>query len=241
MVHRSWLASLSGWSAGCSRSSSLGCRRHLRLVVVRNPQRDRNQEERTRRHHHDGPGGEAFAENLKSEECAEAQKLAHEGYAYEHPAIAQAVGDAVQEGKPGLVSRGEGLGPSHEDAVGDYKAYVGTELLGNGGLVGFEQDVHDDDVKGEDENLDNHAHLAGDEIFEQGKGPGTHGCGEGDAQHHDEGIAEIVGHRQGRAYTEDLDEDGVVRPEPFPEHFAGGTHRLPPISFTAARALATRI
>ena len=92
-----------------------------------NPDDASNGDERHRRQNHKAVVHiaevvERLRNHLESENGARAEEFAEETHYHENNGIANAVADAVEECRPGLVAEGKCLEASHKDTVGDNKS-----------------------------------------------------------------------------------------------------------------------
>jgi hypothetical protein len=138
----------------------------LAVPGAQDPDEQADQEERARRQQQQAVGVVPAAlgdqgQDLDAEQLAGAEQLADHGHEDQHHGIAEAVADAVDEARQRRVLHGEGLGPAHDDAVGDDQADEHRQLLADVVGHGLEHLVDQDHQRGDDRHLHDDADAAG--------------------------------------------------------------------------------
>lgn len=155
----------------------------------------------------------AFGNDLVAEQRSRTEQFAEEGHDHQNHTVAQTVADTVEECGPGLVAQSECLHTTHHDTVGDNQTDIDGKLFGHFIDVCLQYLVHENHQRGDhnqlNDNTDTRRHALAQARHHHTRKTGHDGHREG---HYDRRL-HLHGYRQGRADTQDLHDDGVVRRE----------------------------
>src|SRR5690606_16924013 len=133
------------------------------LVIVDSPDQCANDEEGGRRHDHQGPLSE-FKGQRHAEHGAKAQNFTDEGNDQKNDGVAKTGEHSVQHRDQRRILGRVGFHPAHDDAVGNDQTDIGSQLFGNIRQESLQDDVDNDDVEGNDQNLNDHTDPLRDQI-----------------------------------------------------------------------------
>ncbi len=150
-------------SGGGLRSGGLGAH-----GAFQNPDQGGEDEERARRHRQQSPRAPGRTGDGQTPERAGAQHFSDCGDQEKDVGIAQAGGESIEGGKSGRVGKGERFGASHDNTVCDDEADVGTELSGDFGRKGAEEDIEEEDNGGDDQHFAHHSDTRRDAAAQKG-------------------------------------------------------------------------
>ncbi|MPM40504.1 hypothetical protein SDC9_87148 [bioreactor metagenome] len=184
------------------------------------PDKDCENEESARGHDHDRPVGPPASQDPVAPEAACPQEFTNKRDCQEYVGVSKPGSQAVHQGEHRLVLQGKSLDTPHDDAVCDDQSHIGAELLPHLWVERLEHDVYDDDEGGDDHGFHHHPDTGWYVVSDQREREARKGGGEHDAKRHDQGVLQLVRHRQGGTNAKNLDKHGVVLPQWFHKGFS---------------------